>query len=312
LGDICHSCQKVLDELNRTLVKYKELGSHQTNVGSKVKRAWKRLTLEPENIRDLRIRISVNINLLNAFNLQRTKNDASRILHDTTKLVQNQGDQERQAILNWLTPADYAEQQSDFIKLRQAGTGEWLLNSTKFKTWVDNPKDTLFCPGIPGAGKTILTSIVVEELITRFQHDANITVAHLYCNFNRQNEQTYENLLASLLKQLTQGKPSLPESVKLLYAQYKSRNTRPSVDEISKTLQSVGAEYSQVFIVVDALDECKVNNGCQRKLISYIFDLQTKYRVNFFATSRNIPEIMKRFEGCSRPEPRSIQRNILV
>ncbi|PVI01419.1 hypothetical protein DM02DRAFT_525133, partial [Periconia macrospinosa] len=46
---------------------------------------------------------------------------------------------------------------------------EWLLNLAEFKSWIETKNQTLFCPGIPGAGKKILTSIVVEELSTRFQ-----------------------------------------------------------------------------------------------------------------------------------------------
>jgi hypothetical protein len=41
--------------------------------------------------------------------------------------------EEYQLILDWLTPADYSTQQSDFIRRRQEGTGEWLLKSTEFQ-----------------------------------------------------------------------------------------------------------------------------------------------------------------------------------
>jgi hypothetical protein len=43
-------------------------------------------------------------------------------------------EQEQDIILNWLTPIDYATQQSDFIGRRQEGTGQWLLDSAKFQT----------------------------------------------------------------------------------------------------------------------------------------------------------------------------------
>jgi hypothetical protein len=42
---------------------------------------------------------------------------------------------------------------------------EWLLDSDEFQTCLDTDKQTLFCPGIPGAGKTILSSIVVDYLM---------------------------------------------------------------------------------------------------------------------------------------------------
>jgi hypothetical protein len=234
------------------------------------------LTWEPEDIRELRSRISSNITLLNAFN--------GRFARDnTTKLVQHQDDQQSRTVLDWLTPVDYALQQSDFINRRQAGTGQWLIDSAEFKMWVKNDKQTLFCPGIPGAGKTILTSIVVEELTTRFRNDKSIGIAYLYCNFRRQDEQKAEELLASLVKQLAQSRSSLPESVKSLHDKHKDERTRPSFDEISRALQSVAVTYSRVIIVVDALDEChKLHESCgkggKQKAPSFLHFAKTSRR----------------------------------
>jgi predicted Zn-dependent protease len=100
---------------------------------------------------------------------------------------------------------------------------------------VQTPKKTLFCPGIPGAGKTILTTITIDDLTMRFQSEADIGITYLYCNFRRQDEQKADHLLASLLKQLSQERTSLPDSVKALYEKHKDQQTRPSFDEISRT-----------------------------------------------------------------------------
>ncbi|RYP04866.1 hypothetical protein DL764_004189 [Monosporascus ibericus] len=127
---------------------------------------------------------------------------------------------EQDAILHWLTPVDYAPQQSDFINRRQVGTGQWLLDSPEFQVWVQTEKRTLFCHGIPGAGKTILTSIVVDELMARFGNDKGTGMACIYCNFRRQDEQKAEDLFASLLKQLAQGRSFLPDSVKCLHNKF--------------------------------------------------------------------------------------------
>src|SRR2546422_765288 len=88
---------------------------------------------------------------------------------------------------------------------------------------METEKQTLFCPGIPGAGKTIFTSMVVDELTTRFRDDESIGIAYIYFNFRRQDQQKVEDLLSGLLKQLAQGRASLSEGVNVF-----TRKTRTS------------------------------------------------------------------------------------
>src|SRR3569833_2546138 len=109
------------------------------------------------------------------------RGDTRAIRGDVTairaELEQQKDDEDRAAILGWLTPVDYTPQQHDFISKRQTGTGQWLLDSAEYQTWRQTAKSTLFCPGIPGAVKTILTSIVVEFLTTRSFEDPTVGMA---------------------------------------------------------------------------------------------------------------------------------------
>lgn len=197
--------------------------------------------------------------------------------------------------LDWLTQTDYGPVQSDFLAVRQPGTGQWLLNSEEFHTWVVARGKTLFCPGIPGAGKTIITSIVVEHLESLVNDDASIGLGYIYCNFQRQEEQTVPNLLVSLLKQLGARRSALPACIQELYNLHNDRRTRPSVEEITKCLCSVVSLYERVVIVVDALDECQSSGGCRDGLLSALSDLQKSHGISIFATSRFIPAIVDRF-----------------
>src|SRR6186713_1193778 len=139
-------------------------------------------------------------------------------------------------VITWLTPIDYGPQQSDYLKRREPGTGQWLLNSAEFLEWLKMSKQTLFCPGIPGAGKTILTSTVIEYLEEKFKGDVTVGIAYIYCDFRRQAEQEADNLIASLLKQLSQGQAFLPNSLQDLYDRHRTKQTRPSLEEISRAI----------------------------------------------------------------------------
>jgi hypothetical protein len=219
-------------------------------------------------------------------------------------------EQEHETILEWLTPIDYAPQQSDYLRRRQPGTGQWLLDSAEYQAWLRTNKQTLFCPGIPGAGKTILTSVVVHDVCNRFHNDTTIGIAYLYCNFRRQEEQNAECLLANLLKQLARGQYPLPGTVKELYNRHQARRTRPLLDEISRAFQSVAIMYSRVFIIIDALDECQETDGSRAKLLTEIFSLQGKSGLKLFATSRFIPEVEKDFENYLSLEIRASHEDI--
>jgi ankyrin repeat protein/nucleoside phosphorylase len=211
-------------------------------------------------------------------------------------------------IVNWITPINYGPQQSDFLRRRQHGTGQWLLNSTQFEIWKKTKGQTMFCPGMPGAGKTIISSIVIDYLDQEFQADPEMGIAYVYCNYKRQENQTSNDLLASLLKQLAGQCQPLPTSVRKLYNHHEDRGTRPSAEEISRVLLSVAATFSKLFILVDALDECQESERLH--FVSEMFNLQVQHGANIFVTSRFISEIMDRFKDALSLEIRATDEDV--
>jgi len=72
LRSTAEGCQNVLEMLDTTLEKYQDLSSDPndpgpTGFGFRLRRRWKRVKWEPEDVKELRSRITSNIGLLNAF-----------------------------------------------------------------------------------------------------------------------------------------------------------------------------------------------------------------------------------------------------
>ncbi|KAL8343422.1 hypothetical protein RB598_004658 [Gaeumannomyces tritici] len=216
----------------------------------------------------------------------------SNIEHCMQVLGSKLDKKEDQAILDWVAPDDYGSKQSCTLRLRQPGTSQWLLDREEFKTWLGGDGGSLFCRGIPGAGKTILTAVVVDHLLAQRVADNDgsaIGVAFLYCSFSHREKQGPEDLLLSVLKHFSQGLQSLPDSVKTLHQTHREARTRPLLPEIVSCLESILKQYKRSFIVVDALDQCPTS--CRPKLLTTLFHLRDIRGTNIFATSRPCHEI---------------------
>ncbi|KAF2186776.1 hypothetical protein K469DRAFT_775866 [Zopfia rhizophila CBS 207.26] len=135
-----------------------------------------------------------------------------------------QQSQRRGKILEWISSTDFPTQQSDFIARRQEGTGVLFIDSPEFTKWFNESKRTLFCPCIPGAGKTMMAAITIDYL-PRTVESNTIGVAYLYCNYKAQADQTTASLIAAILKQLMQAQPPVMEPVARLYEHHASLRT---------------------------------------------------------------------------------------
>ena len=82
-----------------------------------------------------------------------TKDKVDVIAGDTQSLRLNQSQQERDKVLQWLSPLNFKPRQAELSARRQKGTGSWLLESPNFQEWVSEEGKTLVCQGMPGAGQ---------------------------------------------------------------------------------------------------------------------------------------------------------------
>ena len=143
----------------------------------------------------------------------------------------------------------------------------------------------------------MLAAIAIEDLTMRYSQTPEIGIAYVYCNFRRRDEQTTDQLLANVLKQLSWQKRSLSAELRELWNRHKEKQTRLSLDDVLKILHLTVSSFSSVFIVIDAVDECQRSDGCRTALLTEIRRIQQSFKINVLATSRFIPEIVDHFRS---------------
>ncbi|KAJ7879750.1 hypothetical protein B0H14DRAFT_2566600 [Mycena olivaceomarginata] len=149
--------------------------------------------------------------------IQTAVNSASDVVREQQEY---NAEMRRSKIIDWLSPLNFFQRQADILKTWQPGTGDWLFADHKFKDWESSSGGILWCRGIPGAGKTVLSG-------------GNVAVTVAYLSHKETEFQTSENILSGLWRQLIVDK-SLPATVHDLHKHHRERKTRPSLDEISK------------------------------------------------------------------------------
>lgn len=194
--------------------------------------------------------------------------------------------------MKWLakvTPIDYSARHIDHVRKLYPGTCRWLLNSEKFDKWIQGRGQTLLCQGLPGTGKTTLAAAVTQYLDARLDTDDNVGVAYLYFDPLCRWDHDANVLLSNIVMQLTRDNSRLRGDLKDMYNSAQFGMELPKLYETLKCLHSMVGKLSQVFLVIDALDEC--STSCRDVVLREVRRLQRKLGVNVMATSRPDPDL---------------------
>lgn len=200
---------------------------------------------------------------------------------------------EKREVLDWLSQFNYRERQADIAKKHLKGTGQWFVNAPRYLEWRSSSNKTLFCPGIPGAGKSVMMSLVIKHLSSELESNLSAS-AYLYYEYGRQTEQDVEHLLASLIQQLSEYQNSIHKSLQTLFDGYKKNEGRPTYEELTTVFSSISKSFDRVFIVIDALDEC--NENVRERLLRSIRKAQSGAEISLIVTSRRVPNVEDEFK----------------
>ncbi|KAL8838546.1 MAG: hypothetical protein Q9170_002088 [Blastenia crenularia] len=214
-------------------------------------------------------------------------------INDSLKEIKsNNEDQNQEQVLAWLQPLDFGPKHHDVFNKHHPGTGQWFLHSSEFKSWLMGGSTSLWCSGIPGAGKTVLASIVIQYVRSYIAESPNpeaSVLAYVYCSYD-DPDQTSINLLSSILCQILHQQSEMPQRITNLFRTHRSASTRPSFEEILNELKALPKDDQRLFLVIDALDECSDKNGTRTALLEALSSMDQNIRI--LVTSRTTADLI--------------------
>jgi hypothetical protein len=213
-------------------------------------------------------------------------------------------------IRSWLSVPDPSTNYHKAHKQRQAETGLWLLQNARFTGWMTSAASRLWLYGIPGCGKTILSSTIIEYLLQHCYDNAGIVTAYFYFDFNDTQKQDPELMLRSLLSQLLQRSSTIPKSVEALFLSCGNGQRQPLLHALLEVTPQVMRQFTHIYIVLDALDECT-----QREELLVMLEIVAGWQLNnvhLLMTSRKERDIESSLESYIKEEDTiCLQRDVV-
>lgn len=266
------------------------------------------------------------------------QNETHNIIHSRNK------DDNFRKLQQWLSAPDPSTNYNKALHQRHQGSGGWFLQSSEYSAWKMERYSFLWLYGMPGCGKTILSSTIIQDLtegISRPEHlperpecnaerrrpkrvnddeldalnptkkqksDHGVATSmseqkqihqpnssskdiclYFYFDFTDNRKQSLENTLRSLISQLCIKEKDLESDLDSLYSSCSNGNGQPSIESLRKTFLDMVEKVGEVWIVIDALDECQTRKGNPDEgLLGWMDSLRSSQDVSihFLVTSR--------------------------
>ncbi|KAI0918812.1 hypothetical protein AcV7_006938 [Taiwanofungus camphoratus] len=189
-------------------------------------------------------------------------------------------------ILNWLTQLDHSVHHNEVNAKQQRDTGNWFLDIDEYKSWQKTSNSILWLHGMTGCGKSVLCSAIIEDLKKKYEPQA--AVVYFYFNFRDTEIQQYKKLLSSLIKQLILQHRAMLGKLEALYAQNHDGQQQPKPSDLAQLLDHIIADFTksaQLFIVLDALEECEEKSIILQNFIKHLNDQKIDH-LHILVTSR--------------------------
>ncbi|KAK6848994.1 hypothetical protein PG995_012827 [Apiospora arundinis] len=175
----------------------------------------------------------------------------------------------------------------DLVNWLQGGTATvaTMLNSPRF----------LWVWGIPGSGKTVMASFLIDQVGSAIGQK---NCAYYYCLHSRGKDETVD-FLRCIIKELQLSADFIPENIQQRFHE----DVRPTEEDMLESLVHLAEKLGRICIVVDAIDESQ-NRGRIARVLHKIGTCNKFWKISLLVTSRDETDIREIF---TRQSPRCVE-----
>ncbi|KAK6354415.1 hypothetical protein TWF730_008821 [Orbilia blumenaviensis] len=191
----------------------------------------------------------------------------------------------RDLLLEKITGYNFHDLYFRHLSKAHSGTGNWIFSFRDFEIWESKSfsKPILWCHGIPGSGKSVLTATISKQLLERYPD----STAFFFCDFQNKLSLKWETIVRSLVRQIL----SVADQDDTVLEKF----DKPiSQDEVVNILKQALEQKSQFYLIFDGIDECEESD--KYKLLQLLESLfsPSKQRTKILVASRYSVDISRR------------------
>ena len=194
-------------------------------------------------------------------------------------------------VFTWLAAEEDSQEEylHSISDHRQPETCNWILDESQICSWIENGNGdaVIWMTGKPGAGKSYLCSLIIENLGTR----QDLSSLYFFCGQRSANQNRCALLLRTLAVQLL--RQNLEDVAPLVHQDYLQKGLSCSSPTMKRLLKEVLPLAKTTRIVLDGIDEYDLED--QQQILKCLSELQRSMgdSCRLLISSRNEPLIEK-------------------
>ena len=214
-------------------------------------------------------------------------------------------DQQLFNIKSWIRPPNCRSDEFNILRPRADDeTCLWILKESEYQNWVAGETQCLWICGPPGCGKSVIASVIAQDLRQRFESDtksgSGTFIAIAYCLKNEEGKRDALAVIKTLAWHFIDKLQLHPkEKFQVVHHWQKGEPTQDSsAHSARRDLQFALIQLLRdvlvsrpAYLIIDGLDECHNPCGVAQELLEAFKTISEKSKVHVLVASQNLPEL---------------------